>query len=700
MRLRPQRFAASVLLVLLATSTASALPTAIDTTKIALSGLVRDGLGNGIANALVVVTPVGPFDRVRSSVTDAGGRYRFDALSHGGYRVTAIKAGYASAVVRVSSWVEKSLDLVLAPAAGGPPPPGRADWILTAPPRDILREIDAGFAVEPVSDGPGAATAEDAPETPWMGAGEGAGDDPVAEFFRYLSGEVQQSFTESQPGSGSSEAMEGGSGAKTSLLLGSPVGRRAEWDLLGQRATENTTLDASSIEGRESTGETLRAGFRYDTGGDGRLAMRAYYDYDALVFADAAELSIANAEPDRERHAWGYDAGWSGTVGPEASLEVDMRYLGSAVGGMGGRSGRRDDASIEPDYGLASETTLWRTSARVSKKVGASHKVDVGVRARLYSFGEMKGRIIAPSPSQDPSLFAEFGRDGWSVNVDAAESWSIARPLSVDLGFDVARSVFSAGHVMDTLVPQAGVSLTPDASTTVRALVSYALSKQHSPYDGSVIEAETEEPIGYRVRLERQMGPALLVTLDAQARPLYYDFIGGGWGAETSDGARGLYISDAASRVREASLALEARAFAGLTISVGTGAGHVKGRLAVSIPDGDLLRSLSEGDLRYTRARLLSKFEPSGTDLRIDLIRVGERVDGVDGEGSYHDRRVEVRILQDLAFVHPGDTDWSLLLSYQSYAPVDDETIPLGTRADARLWSSLDRISGGISVRF
>ena len=114
-----------------------------------VSGWVRNGVGTSVDRALVLLTPLGSAGTVRTARTDAAGRYQFDDVSAGTYRITAIRDGYQASIGSVRTWMERRMDLVLVPS-GEPrlaaPPKG---WVLTAPPRDILRDVDAVAKLPP-----------------------------------------------------------------------------------------------------------------------------------------------------------------------------------------------------------------------------------------------------------------------------------------------------------------------------------------------------------------------------------------------------------------------------------------------------------------------------------------------------------------------------------------------------------------------
>src|SRR5262245_62214950 len=86
----------------------------------------------------------------------------------------------------------------------------------------------------------------------------------------------------------------------------------------------------------------------------------------------------------------------------------------------------------------------------------------------------------------DPALFEGYGRNGWTVNVSAADSWQMLDPVALDFGFDISRTLYTAGSLRQAMVPQAGVTITPGDSTTVRGAVSYVAFERELARDGSI----------------------------------------------------------------------------------------------------------------------------------------------------------------------------------------------------------------------
>jgi len=199
--------------------------------------------------------------------------------------------------------------------------------------------------------------------------------------------------------------------------------------------------------------------------------------------------------------------------------------------------------------------------------------------------------------------------------------------------------------------------------------------------------------------VERKMGSRFLLILDAESRPCLYDSIGASWHSPaTDDSARTLYVSDPGSSVREAHVGFEARPMEGILIAFGAGAGRVDGPVGAAIPEQDLLRTLPDGRIRYGLAHIDARFDRTRTGVRVELTRLEQS--SIDRTTEpYADRRILVEFLQGLGFLHPGNTDWSLVLAYASFNPDDGDAVA-SDEADPALHASMERISGGVSVKF
>ncbi len=68
------------------------------------------------------------------------------------------------------------------------------------------------------------------------------------------------------------------------------------------------------------------------------------------------------------------------------------------------------------------------------------------------------------------------------------------------------------------------------------------------------------DPIGYRLQVDHRIGQKLLVAVDAESRPFFYDSIGARWNDPVLGGIDGpLYVSDGGASVRDLTLSLQGR---------------------------------------------------------------------------------------------------------------------------------------------
>ncbi len=114
----------------------------------AFGGVTLDASGSALSGVEIRVLPLtrgaGALPVMRA-LSDAEGRFALGALAPGAYRLVAVKGGYAVLVGQIDTVVQKTVELVLRPAAGAAPGANPADgsWTLRLPNRDVLE--DAGF---------------------------------------------------------------------------------------------------------------------------------------------------------------------------------------------------------------------------------------------------------------------------------------------------------------------------------------------------------------------------------------------------------------------------------------------------------------------------------------------------------------------------------------------------------------------------
>jgi hypothetical protein len=115
----------------------------------ALAGVAVDDAGLALAEVEIRLAPwtapAGSPAVLATTKTDADGRFAFENLPAGDYRLIAAKGGYALLVGKVSTLARETLQLILRPsgAAGEPgvAPEGRR-WAMRLPARDLLEDVD------------------------------------------------------------------------------------------------------------------------------------------------------------------------------------------------------------------------------------------------------------------------------------------------------------------------------------------------------------------------------------------------------------------------------------------------------------------------------------------------------------------------------------------------------------------------------
>jgi hypothetical protein len=115
----------------------------------ALAGIAVDEAGLAVPGVEIRLapwaSPAGSPAVLASTKTDAEGRFEFENLPTGDYRLVAAKGGYAVLVGKVSTMARETLQLILRPSSAtgepGVAPEGRR-WAMRLPSRDLLEDVD------------------------------------------------------------------------------------------------------------------------------------------------------------------------------------------------------------------------------------------------------------------------------------------------------------------------------------------------------------------------------------------------------------------------------------------------------------------------------------------------------------------------------------------------------------------------------
>lgn len=643
-----------------------------------LSGRVSDVLGNRVSDAevLMVSTAVsgGP---VASARSDAAGLFRISGLLPGVYRVAAVKGGYLTFLGQVNTRVDRWLDVILQPAAAAAADtdtvlPQDSTWSLRLPRRSLLRET--------APDASGGRAAE----------GEGAPRESIADAALHV--EVEQLFALQRGLRPESGAAPGGQGTRTRLKAGSTVGQRGRVLFEGVRES----FDASRAEeagvastNRGATG--IAVDFFYDASPDDRVAVNAFYSQRDLQLVSGVPDDGSDAVLQAQR-SWGYDAEWSRQIDAASSLAVKLDYV---------------ESKLELPEGLPEEdapTPGDPVTAVSNRSVGAAgtyeslpiddHQVQVDFRARLVDAPYPALQAAAGGLSAEPLR----GVAGWSVGLDARDTWRVSGPFAIVYGLGYKHSLASQDIAL--IVPRLGASWSSD-DLVMRFLVSY-----HQVQSWGEVEAGGAPPpyrpvrqVGYEAQLELPLGGGVRLSATTRSSPIQFDAVDGTRGSAEGD-FQPVYVTDGNAAVDEDRLSL-IREGAGIRTYVELVDGEVTGLLAPVLPFDVPFRWLSESRLRYRNTRLGVRVAASGTDLLLDYRKVREPSANLDSaEGDFLQESVELRVAQDLLRLRSLGS-WRLLLALRM-ASLE------GGGADQWVWMNRAQalntpnreLSAGLSVLF
>ncbi len=114
-----------------------------------LAGVAVDDAGIALAGVEIRIAPwaasAGAAAVLFATQTDGEGRFEFEGVPAGDYRLVAAKAGYAVLVGKVSTLARETLQLILRPSSAAPAPgvaPDGRRWALRLPSRDLLEDVD------------------------------------------------------------------------------------------------------------------------------------------------------------------------------------------------------------------------------------------------------------------------------------------------------------------------------------------------------------------------------------------------------------------------------------------------------------------------------------------------------------------------------------------------------------------------------
>ena len=657
----------AVALLLLAVSPNVFIPPAVagPLPATTLSGLVRDDVGRVLEGAEVLV--LAPEGRGGSAllraVSDAGGRFLIGEITPGVYRVAATKSGYSAGLGRVNTMIRSSVDLVLRPI----PKDGEQgvervmddlSWTLRAPPRSILRKLEASEVVDSGAKGGARAFA--------------------ARVQDAVRGEVDHvvALGSWRPGSsGPSSSLEGN---ETTLRLGGAIGERGAIQVRGRRGSLDSTARRSSSGAVSRAASDLHLDLSYDTRVDESLAMRAFYSSGDLQVTD--RQGVAGGAVRQSQRSWGYDASWRKQVDASSRVTLQVGFHDASLD-----PGQGNEVGWDPAQGDASNRAIGAEGS-YENLVGDGHFLRVGVRAQRLSLSAPGARL-----GRAGGTFALDGATGWSLLVDSEDRWSVSSPVAVTCGLALTESF--AGPQVATVSPRIGGTWTA-GRIEAKAEVSY-LATTSAPESTEFARSARPSPYGYDVEVKTRLDPTLTVRGNATYLPSRATVSGG---REAPEGVETLYVTDGFVSDRFVALDLE-RVAPSATVSFRVARGRVEGALAPALDDVPVAL-LSDRALDYDAARLGVKVPRAGSAVLLEYRSTRDHTEIAGTEATDALKTVALEFSQDMVRFAGGRASCRFLLTARSAlgpGSMAGEADPADAR---RLVADHKRLGAGVSLAF
>jgi hypothetical protein len=663
------RATAAALLVLAVSSSVLPVPAAAEPfPATTLSGTVRDDVGRVLegAEVLVLASEGRSGAALLRAVSDAGGRFIVGEITPGVYRVAAIKSGYVADLGRVNTLIRSSIDLVLRPVpkAGEPGVERVLDdlsWTLRAPPRSVLRKLDA-------------------PEVIASAATDGARAF-AARVRDAVQGEVDHvvALGSWRPGSsGPSSSLEGN---ETTMRLGGAIGERGAIQVRGRRGSLDSTARRSSPGTVSRAASDLNLDLSYDTNVDESLAMRAFYSSGDLEVTDRPGGALGDVR--QSQRSWGYDASWRKQVDASSRVALQVGF---------------HDASLDPGRGADLEWDAAQADAS-SRAIGAEgsyenlvgdgHLVRVGVRAQRLSLSTPGARL-----GRAGGAFALDGATGWSLLVDSEDRWSLSSPVAITYGLAITETF--DGTQRATASPRIGGSWTA-GRLEAKAELSY-LATSHAAESAEFARAARSAALGYDVELKTRLEPALTLRGSAAYLPSRATVSGG---REAPEGVETLYVSDGFVSDRFVALDLE-RVATSATVSFRLARGRVEGALAPALDDAPVVL-LSDRALDYDAARLGVTIPRAGSSVQLEYRSTQDHTtaDGIGATNAL--KTVALDFSQDIVRFANGRASCRFLLTARGAIGPGAASVAADAAeaTDARrLVADHQRIGAGVALAF
>jgi hypothetical protein len=613
----------------------------------ALKGTVVDAAGSPLQQVQVFLGRAE--QQVLVSSTDARGVYQFASLAPGRYTLLAMKSGYVAAFSQVDTLLQNSVDLTLRvlgePAHRPVDPaalPGDAAWVLRHPVRDVLRSVEA----------PGA---EAGP--------------PAEEAAPALAADVRQWVS--------------GDGYRTDLRFDGQPAEAVAWSLEGTLERADRDFSGQDLARRDAENDRL------DVAVD--LRPTPAHALDLRAAARRAELAFelddagAGAPEGRDTETWGFSAAWRYQRPDGSDLHVEV--------GHGSAAARRDALGV-PQSHLSEDS--WHVLSSFRFQPASRHQVELSLRADGYRSDALE-RLTFHSDLAPAGLMGS-GEDGWTVNLSGRDTYTVLRPLDLELGLEYQRLGYDDD--LSYFTPQAGVAYRPARGQTVRAVVLMQFADASDPQEDRLLEAPgASRKMGYMLTWEHETDQELSYSVSAAVGPYTGDTGLPGGAFSVGDHRAALFGTDGKASARELGFGLQKR-YRGVEGSTNVRIGDIEGNLVSFLPGEIPTQRLARNDAWFVSTRLQTSIAQSGTRIHIGYHWVENEGLQLQGQGLVPMRysSLDMEIRQQLPILL-GRSDWDVLLGYQG---IQNKSSPEGALGLARLGVAEEahRVSGGVAVSF
>lgn len=626
-----------------------------------LAGIVRDALGNAVADAEVLISDgqsVAPLARLHS---DAFGRIFFAELEAGSRRIAAAKEGYLTRVQPLERGVRTWVELVLEPAVGLDPQELPDDsWVLRLPRTYLLREVEDN----PL---PAVIRVDDPGSLRWSGG-------PLEMQVDHLVA-LRAGFH----GAADDDEV---AGAETTVRVASAVGSRAGIEVQGYRhdfETSRTRDDELRMSDRAAAG--LSVGFSYATEPDADLALTAFWGRSDLGYVRINEsVASAPSETAQAQRSWGYGAKWSKPLDSDGRLDLAMDFHDTRVSGSS--PGQPTDPTASVDR-LA--TRAVGAAGTYAASPSSAHEIQVEFGARLLDAAD--ALRVASAGAADVR-----GLPGLSVGIEAQDRWSVAGPVSVIYGLGYRHTVQPIDVAL--FVPRVGGALELGGAELSAVLTFHGVSGPDAqPTADRDRGFRGSGDVGYEIVAEVPLGAALALTGGTSYAPSQL-------GIETYRARAGslgapMFVSDGDVAVREQRVALE-HSGGSVRGRVDLLAGSAEGILDAVVPGDGRVYRLEERTARYAGGVVGLHAVSTRTSVTLAYrVVVQSAPDQPDSHDAQRFRVLEVEVAQDLFRLRSLGT-WRALAGVRS-AGLESSA----GESDAEILSTIGRqLNAGISVVF